>query len=152
MYEALVSFVADGLLLVIIVVAAPVIVWRLRGKFWSNAPVVVMAGLTSLLAGKLMSLIYQPEVARPFLQDGLAPGATYVNNPGFPSDHVLFATVIVIAVYALTKNRLLGVSLLFLVGIMGAGRILALVHTPLDVVGGAIAGLIGAVWYIKLTK
>ena len=111
-----------------------------------------MAGLTSLLAGKMLSLLYQPAVARPFLELGLAPGAAYVDNPGFPSDHALLATVAVVAVYALTRNRRLVAVLGLLVAVMCIGRVVALVHTPLDVVGGILAGLVGAVWYRKLTK
>jgi len=35
---------------------------------------------------------------------------------------------------------------------MGIARVLALVHTPLDVIGGLVFGLVGAVWYRKLDK
>ena len=99
-----------------------------------------------------MSLIYQPAVARPFLALGVEPGAAYIDNPGFPSDHALLATVVIIAVYALTKNRRLGILLTFLLVAMCVGRVMALVHTPLDVMGGIVAGSVGAIWYKKLTK
>jgi membrane-associated phospholipid phosphatase len=36
-----------------------------------------------------------------------------------------------------------------LVVIIGAGRVLALVHTPLDVIGGVIFALFGALWYLN---
>lgn len=147
-----IRLVADGTLVAIVVITMPVVYWAIRRRFWTATPVLIMAGLTSLLFGKVISLLYQPEVARPFLQRGLDAGAAYVDNPGFPSDHVLLATVCVVAVYALTKNRALGVFLLLLVLIMGVGRVLALVHTSLDVIGGLVAGLAGAFWYRKLTK
>lgn len=150
--NTLIRLVADGTLLLIAAVCIPIIIWKLRGKWWVNAPVVVMAGLTSLLAGKLMSLVYQPEIARPFLQHGLEPGAAYIDNPGFPSDHALLATVLVLAVYALTRNRPLAIGLFLLVVIMSMGRVIALVHTPLDVIGGIVAGCVGVLWYKKLTK
>ena len=116
------------------------------------AAVIVMAALTSLLAGKILSLMYQPEVARPFLEQGMAPGAAYIDNPGFPSDHALLATVMVVAVYAVTKKKWLTVLLAVLLVIMCVARVVALVHTPFDVIGGIFAGLIGAVWYRKLTN
>lgn len=111
-----------------------------------------MAGLTSLLVGKVLSLLYQPAIARPFLELGVEPGAAYIDNPGFPSDHALLATVVVAAVYALTRNRKFAAVLGVLVLIMCIGRVLALVHTPLDVAGGVLAGLAGVLWYKKLTK
>ena len=150
--QLLTRLIADGTLLLILLITAPVILLALRGSFWVKAPVLVMAGLTSLLAGKMLSLLYQPAVARPFLELGLAPGAAYIDNPGFPSDHALLATVAVVAVYALTRNRRLVAVLGLLVAVMCIGRVVALVHTPLDVVGGILAGLVGAVWYRKLTK
>ena len=150
--QLLTRLIADGTLLLIVLIAAPVILLALRGTFWAKAPILAMAGLTSLLAGKMLSLLYQPAVARPFLELGLEPGAAYVDNPGFPSDHALLATVAVVAVYALTRNRKLAVILGLLVIVMCIGRVMAFVHTPLDVAGGVLAGLVGAVWYKKLTK
>lgn len=150
--QLLVKFIADGTLLLVLAIATPVLLFALRKSFWLNAPVIVMAGLTSLLVGKVMSLLYQPSVARPFLEQGATPGAAYIDNPGFPSDHLLLATVATVAVIAMTRNRVLGVVLIVLVVAMGVGRMMALVHTPIDIIGGIVAGLAGAVWYRKLTK
>ena len=150
--NTLTRIAADGTLVFIVAASMPIILWKLRGAWWVNGPVLVMAGLTSLLVGKVMSLLYQPEVARPFLQQGLEPGAAYIDNPGFPSDHALLATVIVVAFYMLTRNRWLAVMFMSVVVVMSIGRVVALVHTPLDVIGGVAAGLIGAFWYRKLTK
>lgn len=148
----LLKLIADGTLMVILLISAPIVLIAIRKKFWVYAPVLVMAGLSSLLAGKIMSLLYQPAVARPFLELGVQPGAAYIDNPGFPSDHALLATVAVVAVYMVTRNRKLTILLGTLVLIMCIGRVTALVHTPLDVIGGVVAGLAGILWYRKLTK
>lgn len=150
--QALIRLLADGTLIAIVAISAPFIIWSLRKRWWRGAPVVIMAGLTSLLAGKVMSLLYQPAVARPFLELGVTPGAAYIDNPGFPSDHALLATASVVAVYALTRRRWLGGLLMLMVIAMCVGRVFALVHTPLDVIAGVAAGLAGAVWYKKLTN
>lgn len=152
MAPLLVKFLADGLLLVILALSIVSILWAIRGRIWATIPILAMAGLTSLLVAKIMSLVYQPEIARPFMQKGVEAGAAYINNPGFPSDHALLATVAVVAVYALTRNPRLTTFLAFLVIAMCVGRVLALVHTPFDVIAGMIAGLSGAAWYKKLTK
>lgn len=150
--QALIRLFADGTLIAIVAISAPFIIWSLRKRWWQGAPIVIMAGLTSLLVGKIMSLLYQPAVARPFLELGVTPGAAYIDNPGFPSDHALLATASVVAVYAVTRRRWLGSLLMLMVVVMCIGRVAALVHTPLDVIAGVIAGLSGAVWYKKLTK
>lgn len=149
----LIKFLADGLLLVIMGVAGALAV---RGVVWRRwrrlVPYAVMAGLTSLLIGKLLSLLYQPSITRPFIEHGTSAGASYMNNPGFPSDHMLFATVVVCAVYFLTPYKksawLLAVAAL----VMGTARVVAQVHTPLDIFGGIVAGVSGAVWYVRMAK
>lgn len=148
----LTRFAADGLLLVVLGVSVPVVLYAIRRQFWQAAPIVAMAALTSLLVGKLASLIYQPSVARPFLELGAMPGATYIDNPGFPSDHALLATVAVVAVWFTTRHKGLTVLLGTMVVIMSTARVAALVHTPFDVIAGMIAGVSGAVWYHKIDK
>lgn len=144
---------ADGILAIIAIVGA---VALLRGipnnRINHTYPYAIMAGLTALLIGKLMSLLYQPAVARPFLEQGVAPGAFYIDNPGFPSDHALLAGVIVLAISAITPYKKLALMLAMLAIIMGIARVLALVHTPVDVIGGFVAALVGGLWYFAHAK
>lgn len=151
--DLLIKFLADYLLIIVLLVGAGALLvgTSLRMKVQAY-PYVIMAGLTSLLVGKLMSLLYQPEAARPFVEQGVTAGAAYIDNPGFPSDHVLLATVVALAVIVLVKKRWLSVLMVVAVLAIGLGRILALVHTPLDVIGGLVAGLSGSIWYLSLTK
>jgi membrane-associated phospholipid phosphatase len=53
-----------------------------------------------------------------------------------------------LAVWFETKNKVLAGTLLVLAVLVGIGRVLALVHTPLDVVGGVFAACVGAIWYL----
>jgi len=108
---------------------------------------ILMAGLTSLLFAKLMATVYQPATERPFELMGVDPGAAYLDNPGFPSDHALFVMAILLAVWFETKHRPTAIVLIVLVALVCVGRVLALVHTPLDVVGGIFAACIGSLWY-----
>ncbi len=150
--ELILAFSADGMLLVVIATTAVVLLASVRKSFWTDAPVFVMAGLTSLLTAKIASIIYQPESVRPFEKLGVDAGASYINNPGFPSDHVLLATVCAIAVYVATKNKALGIVMISAAVLIGLARVAALVHTPLDIFGGFIAGIAGAIWYRLLTN
>lgn len=110
---------------------------------------ILVAGLTTYLIAKLVASFFQPEYLRPFEIAGKSAGASYLNNPGFPSDHTLFATAIVCAVWFETKQKTLTIILATLVAVVAAGRVIALVHTPLDVIGGIVIGLIGSVWYLN---
>lgn len=148
-----IRFAADGMLIAIVLVAiGAALVWlrrQTRHHIMDTVPTIVMAGLTSLLVGKLVSLVYQPDSARPFIERGVEAGAAYINNPGFPSDHTLLAVVVVAAIWFVTGYRRLAVMLAVMVAIMSAARVIALVHTPVDIIGGAIAGLSGVVWYMR---
>lgn len=132
--ELFVVFIADILVVPVVLVAAWVMLRLPQPVRFQRIAWAVVAGLVALLLGKVASLLYQGE--RPFMQLGVEPGAAYLNNPGFPSDHTLLVVTIVVVVWASTKNRKLTLVLALLAGLVGLGRVLALVHTPLDVLGG----------------
>lgn len=146
----MIQLIADGLIIPI-ALAGGLALW-----FWTPKPKLqyytygLMAGLTSLLVAKLMSVIYHPAIERPFQLLGEQAGALYIDNPGFPSDHALFVTVIVLAVYALTGRKKFALVLAILALLVCIGRVIALVHTPLDVIGGVLAGLVGGLWYLAM--
>lgn len=145
----LIVFLADGLLLPIVLGAAAALIYFVpNNKKFEIYGRMILAGLTALLIAKLMAAIYQPSTARPFELLGLDAGASYLDNPGFPSDHAVFATTIFYAVWYGIRRRWVTVAFAVSVLLVCLGRILALVHTPLDVAGGIIAASIGALWYL----
>lgn len=146
--DIIIPFLADGLVFVLAAVTAVVAVWCVsnRHKFAVYSRMLV-AGLTAYLVAKIMSVIYQPTQLRPFELMNVDPGASYLNNPGFPSDHALFVWVMVWAVWYMTKRRWLTVVCAVIALAVCVGRVLALVHAPIDVVGGTLAAAIGALWY-----
>lgn len=148
----MIQIIADGFIIPVVLIGGIALwLWTPRPRLESYK-YALMAGLTSLLVAKLMSIVYHPDKERPFELLGHKAGALYLNNPGFPSDHALFGTVIVLAVFALTGRRKLSIVLGVVVLIMCIGRVLALVHTPLDIAGGIFAGLIGGLWYLVRRK
>ncbi len=150
--EQLVRIAADWLLFAIIAVAGCAGAYYVvkTHNIRRFAPVAIMAALTSLYVAKLISLVYQPAAARPYIQQGVEAGASYINNPGFPSDHALLATVIVIMLAMLTPYKKLAIGLFVFVLVMSLARVLAFVHTPLDVAGGIAIAAVGSFWYKKL--
>lgn len=150
MNELLVTIIADGAVIPVVLIGA----WALLFKVPVNSRYraycrVLLAGLTSYAFAKLVASVYQPALQRPFELMGVQAGALYLNNPGFPSDHVLFCAAITLAVWFETRHKTATLILIVLTILVGAGRILALVHSPLDVVGGLVFAFIGALWYLQ---
>lgn len=150
MIDLLVRIIADGVVVPVVLIGAWALLYYVPNdqKYRSYARV-IMAGLTAYLIAKLVGTIYQPETLRPFEKIGADAGALYLNNPGFPSDHVLFVTAITLAVWFETRQKTVAIVLLVLSLLVALGRLLALVHTPLDVIGGVLIACIGALWYLQ---
>jgi membrane-associated phospholipid phosphatase len=141
--DIIIRIMADGLVVPILLIAAWVGLRLPRTVWWDRLSKGILTGLVALWLAKIMSLFYQ-EGERPFMLLGVHPKAAYLNNPGFPSDHVLFVFCITFVIWASTKNKPWGITLLVLSILVAVGRVVALVHTPLDVAGGIVAALIAA--------
>ena len=147
----IIPLIADGLIIPIVLIGIYALIRYVPNKQrYQTYACVLMAGLTSLLIAKLAATLYQPSAVRPFVELGVSPQAAYMNNPGFPSDHVLFAMAITLAVLFAAKQRKLAIILAILTILVAIGRVMALVHTPVDVVGGIIIASIGALWYANV--
>lgn len=151
--QTIIKLLADGAIIPIIVIAGYALLFRVPSGHRYEAYVrILMAGLTAYLLAKLLGAVYQPSGERPFEILGVAPGASYLNNPGFPSDHALFTAFLTLAVWFETRQKKLSIILVVLTLLICIGRVLALVHTPLDVIGGLIVASIGALWYLQTTR
>lgn len=150
LYDIVIRVFADGFVVPIALIGAYMLLFKIKSKSRvASHSRVLMAGLTAYLIAKLSAFVYQPETLRPFEALGTNAGALYLNNPGFPSDHALFVTAIVLAVWFETKNKPVTIVLAILALLVCVGRVLALVHTPVDVIFGIIFALIGGLWYIN---
>jgi membrane-associated phospholipid phosphatase len=153
--DFLIRIAADGMMIPIILIGAYALIFKIpKGKRLKSYSLILMAGMTAYLFAKLIGSIYQPVGLRPFELVGTVAGASFMNNPGFPSDHILFATAITCAVWFTTKQKILTWILIALIITVGVGRVMALVHTPIDVIGGILIALLGSLWYLndKLTN
>lgn len=147
--DTFVSIVADGLVVPIVLIGAYALLVKVpKGTRYEAYCRVLMAGLTAFLLAKLLGAVYQPATERPFELLGVDPGASFLENPGFPSDHALFTAAITLAVWAETRAKWLTIGLVVLTVLVCVGRVLALVHTPLDVIGGMVVACVGGLWYL----
>ena len=148
--QLLIRFFADGGVILVVLIGGAALLFKIpKGQRWQAYLRILMAGLIAYLIAQLLASVYQPNFERPFQILGVHAGAAYLNNPGFPSDHTLFVTVIAAAVWFETRMKKTTILLAVLVALIAIARVLALVHTPLDVIGGIVIGLVGALWYLN---
>ena len=146
--DAIVRLLADGTVIPVVLIGIYALLYKVPkdGRYAAYCRI-LMAGLTAYMIAKFAGMLYQPSLERPFELMGVDPGASYLDNPGFPSDHMLFVIAITLAVWFETKHRALTGILIVLSLLVGLGRVLALVHSPLDIIGGIVIACIGAAWY-----
>ena len=148
-----IRLLADGIMIPIVLIGAfALLKYVPASERYQAYARIILAGLTAFLLAELVATIWQPDAARPFVELGVNPGASYLSNTGFPSDHVLLVTAITLAVGFETRKRKLTIFLAILTFLVALGRVLALVHTPLDVAGGTAFALIGAAWYFTAPR
>ena len=148
--QTFIRIIADGAVVPIVLLATfALLAYVPKDKRLESYSRILVAGLTAYLLAKLLGSVYQPAEMRPFELLGVAAGASYLDNPGFPSDHALFTAFLTLAVWFETGKRKLSVVLAGLTLLVCAGRILALVHTPLDVIGGVMVASVGSLWFLE---
>jgi undecaprenyl-diphosphatase len=151
--ELIIRLIADVAVIPVILLGAWALLFKIpKGHRFEAYCRILLAGLTAYMLAKFIATIYQPATLRPFELLGVEPGAAYLNNPGFPSDHALFVTAIACAVWFETRMKKLSIVLASLVLLICIGRVVALVHTPLDVIGGVVIALTGALWYSNVPR
>lgn len=145
--DILIVFLAKYLIWILFAAAAVLIGLEIaKTRNWRALGFMVLAGLTAVLFSQIFHLI-PVEVYRPYQLMGTQPLIEPSVDSPFPSDHVTFAFTAAFAVFLMTRYKKIGlVVLLAAIGVL-AGRLLALVHSPLDVVGGLICAGLGTVWY-----
>lgn len=148
MLDMVIKIIADGLVVPIVLLAAWALLFKIpTGHRYKAYCRILLAGLTAYLFAKLIGSVYQPELQRPFELLGVEARASFMNNPGFPSDHVLFCTAITLAVWFETRHKLITGLLVAATILVAVGRVVALVHTPLDVIGAVFIACTGVLWY-----
>lgn len=124
-----------------VVAAGLFILWLIKRK---NANYIISAFASALVARFVIvelirAIIYRP---RPFLSHGVVQLINKGSEPSFPSGHAAFLFAIALAIYF--YDRRLGLALFIIAVFISAARIVAGVHYPADILGGAILGIVVA--------
>ncbi|MDB5177018.1 MAG: protein tyrosine/serine phosphatase [Candidatus Saccharibacteria bacterium] len=80
---------------------------------------------------------------RPFTVSGINALFPHIADNGFPSDHTIIAALAAFIVFAFSRR--IGVILVVLSVLIGTARVLAHVHSWVDIVGAIIVAFIAAV-------
>lgn len=140
-------FTADYLIVVVVLLTA--LFW-LRQTAALKKEIVQCAALSFpliFIVSRIMgALYYNP---RPFVVLNITPFVAHIADNGFPSDHTLLSTACAALVF--TFNRKWGVIMYLLTLFVGIGRVAALVHHSVDILGSLIAGsmVMAVVCYIE---
>lgn len=134
----IIIFCAKYLLFISIAIAAFVFLLASKTKKIKAIYIGLISSLAALIITKISAhFIYDP---RPFAVKNIQPLIQHAADNGFPSDHTLVAALIASIVF--TFNKKAGLVLLLIAILIGASRILAEVHHPLDIIGSIFIALI----------
>lgn len=95
---------------------------------------VVLAAIFDKISARLY---YDP---RPFVTHHLHPLVAHVADNGFPSEHTLFSMTLAISLLFFRPK--VGGAAVVIAIIVGIARVAAHVHSPIDIIGGALMGVV----------
>ena len=98
----------------------------------------VAAGAVALLLDKLGGKLYYDP--RPFVTHHIKPLIDHAADNGFPSEHTVLTFTIGALLVAFRPK--LGALTLLLALIVGISRVAAHIHSPIDIIGGILSGII----------
>lgn len=99
-----------------------------------------VGGIATVALTKISGTLYFH--ARPFVTFHVAPLITHVADNAFLSDHLAACGLAVGFLW--TRSRVLAIAALTFALALGAARVLARLHWPVDILGGFAEGLIGS--------
>jgi undecaprenyl-diphosphatase len=132
--KSLIIFAARDLVFVIALLSGLVF---LRATAKQKQLLLVSAGLALLIGFALVLIAGAIHYhARPFVLYNIAPLVAHGNDNGFPSEHTFIAMLMAFLIAQVSWRW--GLGLFGLALAVGIGRVAALVHWPIDIVGGTI--------------
>ena len=144
----LITFTASFLLW--FMYAGIIVLWFINGKIKKEQA--MHALIVSFIAWLIAEIIKQLfPTSRPFVADGHTPltlTIPSVAGGSFPSGHTAAAFGLAFALWL--HERKTGWFYLFLAAVIGVARVLAFVHYPVDILGGAFLGILTALTLSKI--
>jgi undecaprenyl-diphosphatase len=136
-----IEFVAKYFIFLSIVIVA--IFWLrvdMSRKFKLAWQLILGGAVAELLAVVAGHVYYD---TRPFVIEHIKPLISHAADNGFPSDHALLASFLGFTM--LFYSRRLGLLLLLIALLIGAARVAAHIHHPIDIVGSFVIAAIAVI-------
>ena len=120
--------------------AGLIVLWLIDGRIKKEQVIhALSASLIALLVTNIFKQVFH--TVRPFLVDGgTVMTLTIPSDAAFPSTHTAMAFALSVTIWL--HNRKVGWIYLVWALFVGVARILANVHYPIDIWGGAILGIV----------
>lgn len=135
--------VVAGEYLFILVIAGLIFAW-IRARRETKLRFLLSAAVAGALAYGLSLLAahmyFDP---RPFVVRGVAPLIAHAADNGFPSDHALLTMTL--SATTVFFNRKTAALMALVTVLVGVARVMALVHTPQDIAGAWVLGIVASV-------
>lgn len=139
--DTLIIFGANDLIFAAMVVAA-IVFWRLAHPIQKDTLWLAILTLpTAFILSRLVSWLYFNP--RPFVVGQFVPLVAHAADNGFPSDHTLLLSAVAMLFWR--ANRRVSVGLWILAVLVGAARVAAGVHHPIDILGSMAISIVVAV-------
>jgi len=146
MNKIIIEFFAS--FLIWLMFAGLIVLWVIDGKIKKEQVIhALVACFFAWLASVTLKEVFQ--TTRPFLVDGVAALTLTIPQSGaFPSNHAAVAFALATTIWL--HNRKVGWLYLACAVVIGAARVLANVHYPVDILGGVTLGIISAFIFKKI--
>lgn len=148
MQHILITFSAS--LLLWFMYAGLLFLWLVDGRIKKEQVIhALIISFTAWVFAEILKQIIHTQ--RPFVINGLTPLTITipgVNNGSFPSNHSATAFSLATAIWL--HDRKIGWIYLFFALCIGTSRVLAYVHYPVDILGGALLGILTAFAFEKI--
>ncbi len=134
--------------LIWILFAGLIVLWFIDGKIKKEQVIHALLASTSAWLIAFFIKVFFPTI-RPFLTDGQPVlTLTVPHDAAFPSQHTALAFAVAVTIFMHDRK----VGSLFLIGAFAVGisRVMANVHYPIDIMGGALIGTITAVIFERV--
>ncbi|HVS78685.1 MAG TPA: phosphatase PAP2 family protein [Candidatus Saccharimonadales bacterium] len=132
--------------LFVFVVLIYLLAWAQASKKYKiqMAVTLILAGIVAIILDKVGSKVYYDP--RPFVTHNVKPLVTHIADNGFPSEHTVFTASLSMALFFFRPK--MGIASFVLAVLVGCSRVAAHIHSPIDIVGGLLIGIIaGAAGY-----
>lgn len=122
-----------------------IILWVIDGRFKKELVLhAIVASIFAWLASIMLKDIFHSQ--RPYLVDGAKYLVFWIPKfemGAFPSTHAAASFALSLTIWF--HDRKIGFFYLFSSTLIGIARVLANVHYPIDIIGGAVVGIIAAI-------